>query len=109
MAIKTTKFGGSSMADATQFRKVKDIIMADPARQYVIPSAPGKRFIGDDKVTDLLYLTYNQYHSGADYRKTFDRVRDRYLSIERDLELSTNIAAELNAIEKNLISGASED
>jgi len=109
MAMKTTKFGGSSMADAKQFRKVKDIILADSARQFVIPSAPGKRFIGDDKVTDLLYLTYNQYHSGADYRESFDRICDRYLSIEKELGLSTNISTELNAIEKNLISGASED
>lgn len=109
MAIKTTKFGGSSMADAKQFRKVKEIIMADPARQFVIPSAPGKRFVGDDKVTDLLYLAHTQYNSGADYHETFERIRERYLSIERELELSTNISAELKAIEKNLIRGASED
>ena len=54
MAIKMTKFGGSSMADAGQFRKVKQIVLSDPARQFVVPSAPGKRFPGDDKVTDLL-------------------------------------------------------
>lgn len=50
-----TKFGGSSLADAGQFRKVKDILLLDEARQYVIPSAPGRRFKDDDKVTDLLY------------------------------------------------------
>ena len=57
MALKMTKFGGSSVADANQFRKVKAIVEADPSRQFVVPSAPGKRFPGDDKITDLLYLT----------------------------------------------------
>ena len=53
--IKVVKFGGSSLADAEQFKKVIDIIRAEPERRYVVPSAPGKRFSGDEKVTDLLY------------------------------------------------------
>ena len=109
MAIKVTKFGGSSMADAGQFRKVKAIIEADAARQFVVPSAPGKRFLGDDKVTDLLYLAYAQFASGASYQDTWDKIRERYCSIERELRLSTNISAELDAIAKNLENGASED
>ena len=109
MAIKMTKFGGSSMADAAQFRKVKAIVEADPARQFVVPSAPGKRFPGDDKVTDLLYLCYAQQAEGVPFDDTFDRIAARYLEIERALGLSTNIAAELNAIRKNLENGASED
>ena len=52
------KFGGSSLADAGQFKKVADIIHANPDRRYVVPSAPGKRFDGDRKVTDLLYDCY---------------------------------------------------
>ena len=51
MGIKVAKFGGSSLADATQFKKVKDIVLADPDRRFVVPSAPGKRFDGDSKVT----------------------------------------------------------
>ena len=56
MGIKVTKFGGSSVADAIQLNKMKDIILADPDRKYVVVSAPGKRYEQDNKVTDLLYL-----------------------------------------------------
>ena len=58
MQVKVLKFGGSSLADAEQMKKVAAIVNADPACHYVIPSAPGKRFDGDDKVTDLLYRCY---------------------------------------------------
>ena len=58
MSIKMTKFGGSSVSDAVQFQKVKKIIESDRSRLFVVPSAPGRRFAGDDKVTDLLYLLY---------------------------------------------------
>ena len=109
MAIKMTKFGGSSMADAAQFRKVKAIILADPARQFVVPSAPGKRFPGDDKVTDLLYLCYAQQAEGVPFDDTFDAITARYVEIERELGLSTDIASELRAIRRNLEDGASED
>ena len=51
---KVVKFGGSSLASAEQFTKVKDIICSDTDRRYVVPSAPGKRFSGDTKVT--LYM-----------------------------------------------------
>ena len=57
---KVVKFGGSSLADAKQFRKVADIIHADPERKYVVPSAPGKRFKEDTKVTDMLYRCYDE-------------------------------------------------
>ena len=56
MNVKVAKFGGSSLADAIQMNKVKEIIESDPARRYVVVSAPGKRFDGDNKITDLLYL-----------------------------------------------------
>ena len=52
--LKVVKFGGSSLADAAQFRKVKEIVLADPARRVVVVSAPGKRFDGDHKITDHL-------------------------------------------------------
>lgn len=57
--VKIVKFGGSSLADAHQFKKVGDIIKSDPDRRFVVPSAPGKRFKDDIKVTDLLYKAYN--------------------------------------------------
>ena len=56
---KIVKFGGSSLASAEQFKKVGNIIRADESRRYVVPSAPGKRFSGDTKVTDMLYTCYN--------------------------------------------------
>lgn len=109
MAIKMTKFGGSSMADATQFAKVRAIIEADKARQFAVPSAPGKRFPGDDKITDLLYLCHAQQAEGVPFYDTFDTIAERYVEIERALGLSTHIEAELNAVRKNLENGASED
>lgn len=109
MAIKMTKFGGSSMADATQFAKVRAIIEADKARQFAVPSAPGKRFPGDDKITDLLYLCHAQQAEGIPFYDTFDTIAERYVEIERALGLSTHIEAELNAVRKNLENGASED
>ena len=54
--LKITKFGGSSVANAEQFKKIKAIIQQDPTRRYIVVSAPGKRFAADNKITDLLYL-----------------------------------------------------
>ena len=61
------KFGGSSLASAEQFKKVADIIHADPHRRFVVPSAPGKRFDGDTKVTDMLYGCYDLAEAGKDF------------------------------------------
>lgn len=63
MQIKVVKFGGSSLADAQHFKQVADIIRSDPSRRYVVPSAPGKRFSGDTKVTDMLYRCYEMIRS----------------------------------------------
>ena len=64
---KVVKFGGSSLASAEQFRKVGDIIRADEDRRYVVPSAPGKRFSKDIKVTDMLYQCYYSAANGEDF------------------------------------------
>ena len=103
------KFGGSSLADAAQFRKVRDIIRMDPRRCYVVPSAPGRRFPEDEKVTDLLYQTYRARQRGEDPRPVFQRVRERYLSIVEELGLSFPIARELDEVERLIREGASED
>ena len=63
--LKVVKFGGSSLADAAQFEKVRQIITADPARRVVVVSAPGKRFSADHKITDLLYLCYAHLQYGV--------------------------------------------
>ena len=67
MAVKTVKFGGTSLCNAENFTKVKNIIMADKARKYVVPSAPGKRFPGDEKITDLLYTCYAKNSNGLSF------------------------------------------
>lgn len=65
MGVKAVKFGGSSLADAGQFQKVREILLSDPARRFVVPSAPGRRFDGDDKVTDLLYRCHFAARAGC--------------------------------------------
>jgi aspartate kinase len=109
MAVKTVKFGGTSLCNAENFTKVKNIILADKARKYVVPSAPGKRFPGDEKITDLLYLCYAKNSNGLSFDDTYEQITERYVGIEKELGLKTNIAMELSAIKKNILSGASED
>ncbi len=103
------KFGGSSLADSHQFRKVKEIILSDRDRHYVVPSAPGKRGKGDDKVTDLLYLAYNTHASGNDCIHVIERIRARYEEIAGELGLKTALEKEFDVIYQNICAGASRD
>ena len=96
------KFGGTSMADASHFRKVREILLADPRRRYVVPSAPGKRHAGDTKVTDLLYECHRRAMIGESYDETFDQIAERYLSIAAELDLSTDIQTELDTVRRNI-------
>ena len=109
MAVKTVKFGGTSLCNAENFTKVKNIILADKARKYVVPSAPGKRFPSDEKITDLLYLCYAKNSNGLSFDDTYEQITERYVGSETELGLKTNIALELLAIKKNILTGASED
>ena len=104
-----TKFGGSSLADAGQFAKVKAILAMDPARKYVVPSAPGRRFKDDDKVTDLLYRCHRQRSAGEDYQDTFDLIAARYMDIAEELGLHCDLGAALDEVNENIASGASAD
>ena len=104
-----TKFGGSSLADAGQFRKVKDILLLDEARQYVIPSAPGRRFKDDDKVTDLLYRYHKQKSAGEDYQDTFDLIAARYMDIAEELGLHVDLGAALDEVNEKIDAGANAD
>ena len=78
---KVVKFGGSSLADANQFRKVADIILADPTRRFVVASAPGKRFVEDIKVTDMLYNCYELASEGEEFEEQFNLIKERYNGI----------------------------
>lgn len=106
---KTVKFGGSSLADAVQFQKAKEIVLADPDRRYVVVSAPGKRYKGDEKITDLLYQCHALASSGAPFDHLFGRISRRFLRIAKDLSLSVDIETELSVIYESLRDGASAD
>ena len=96
------KFGGSSLATAAQFEKVAAIIRENPARRYVVASAPGKRFDGDAKVTDLLYRCYDAACAGQDPAPVLSEIRQRFADIVDALHLSVDLEPDFTAIEAHL-------
>ncbi|MDE7445041.1 MAG: aspartate kinase [Lachnospiraceae bacterium] len=106
---KVVKFGGSSLASAEQFVKVGDIIHADAERRYVVPSAPGKRFSDDTKVTDMLYECYHLAESGKDFKKELAAISARYQEIIDGLSLTISLKDEFKVIEKNFKEKAGEN
>lgn len=109
MGIKVAKFGGSSVSDAIQLAKVKEIVEYDPDRRYVVVSAPGKRFSDDTKITDLLYLCKAHIDHNVPYDQVFQVIYDRFVAIEHNLGLDVNLQEEFRLINENLQAGASED
>lgn len=107
--VKVVKFGGSSLASAEQFKKVADIIHADEARRFVVPSAPGKRFDNDTKVTDMLYECYALASKGKDYKEVLQKIKDRYNEIISELGLSVNLEKEFDIMEACFIGKAGRD
>ncbi len=100
--LKVTKFGGSSMADAGQYRKVRDIILADPSRKVVIVSAAGKRDKSDHKITDLLYLCYAHTQYGVASDQVFEMITSRYLGIRDELGLQVDLETEFAQLKQQL-------
>lgn len=98
---KIVKFGGSSLASAEQFKKVGDIIRADESRRYVVPSAPGKRFSADTKVTDMLYTCYDAAVNGKKYTAPFNEIKARYNEIIEGLGFDLSLEAEFEMIHEN--------
>ncbi len=90
------------MADAGQYRKIRDILLADPARKVVIVSAAGKRFKDDHKITDLLYLCYAHTQYGVDCDPVFDRITSRYLEIRDELGINLDLEMEFAALKQRL-------
>lgn len=109
MGIKVAKFGGSSVADAIQIGKTRNIIEADPERRYIVVSAPGKRFDGDTKVTDLLYLCKTHIEHRLPYEQLFQVVCDRYKVTEVNLGVEADIQKHLDEIRENLEQGTTAD
>ncbi len=103
---KVVKFGGSSLASAKQFKKVKAIITADKTRCFVVPSAPGKRDSKDTKVTDLLYQCYEAASTGQSYKKIMEQIQERYNDIIDGLDLDLNLDFEFKKIEENFLAKA---
>ena len=102
MKTIVAKFGGTSLADAEQFKKVKNIITADPGRRFIVVSAPGKRFPEDIKVTDLLQRCYNEAINGEPFEHTLQTIRERFQEIISGLELQFPLDREIEIILETL-------
>ena len=109
MGIKVVKFGGSSVADGIQLAKTKKIIDADPDRKYVIVSAPGKRFEGDNKITDLLYLCKTHMDQNLPYDQVFQVVTDRFAAVRLNLGLDVDMQSHFDEIGAEMKKGCSPD
>lgn len=109
MGVKVAKFGGSSVADALQIGKIKNIIENDPDIHYVVVSAPGKRFSDDSKVTDLLYLCKAHIEHNLPYQQIFQVICDRFMAVEVNLGVNVGLKEAFEEIRKNLEAGASAD
>ena len=100
--MKVVKFGGSSMADAGQYRKIRDILLADPDRRVVIVSAAGTRFKNDHKITDLLYLCHAHSQYGVDCSQIFEMISSRYLQIRDELQIDLPLEPEFAALKSRI-------
>ena len=106
---KVVKFGGSSLASAEQFEKVGSIIRAEEDRRFVVPSAPGKRYKEDTKVTDMLYACYDLAERGKDFKAELADIKKRYDEIISGLKLNMSLDEEFTEIEKNFKKKAGKD
>ena len=106
---KVVKFGGSSLASAKQFEKVGNIIRAEKTRKFVVPSAPGKRFSDDIKVTDMLYACYALAEEGKDFKKELAAIKARYEEIIAGLSLELSLDEEFKQIEKDFKAKAGDN
>lgn len=111
MGIKVCKFGGTSMADGNIIQRAAKIVQADSDRRFVVVSAPGKRFGGDIKVTDLLYQCSDALEAGDEktFQATFEKIRVRFLNIEKELGKDVGVKAGLEQVEKEMLGSAGRD
>jgi aspartate kinase len=109
MKLKVCKFGGTSVAEAAQLRRVKAIVQSDPGRRWVVPSAPGKRHATDHKITDLLYLCHEHQKRGVGFDEVFVLIGDRFRQIASDLGLALDLDELLAEIHAQISAGAGAD
>ena len=103
------KFGGSSLCEASQFRKVKSIMTSDENRKVIVCSAAGKRNKKDNKITDLLYLCYAHLQYGVDFEPLFELIASRFRSIVEELQVDLDLDQPLNELKEKMRSGISQD
>ncbi len=109
MSLKVLKFGGTSLADAEQFRRVASIVKSEPERRYVVASAPGKRFSGDIKVTDMLYNCYELSINEESVDEIFGQICERYDSIIKDLGIDLDLTEAYAKIRLSLAHNSGRD
>jgi aspartate kinase len=109
MGVKVAKFGGSSLADAAQFRKVQAIVQENSERSVVVVSAPGKRNAQDVKITESLYTCHECVRTGSGFDAVFQLIADRYLEIVRGLGAAVEIDRELAAVREGILAGTTPD
>ncbi|MBQ7831208.1 MAG: aspartate kinase [Clostridia bacterium] len=111
MGLKVCKFGGTSMADGNVILRSASIVQADNERRYVVVSAPGKRFSGDIKVTDLLYACSDAADAKdmEAFEKTFDKIRVRFLNIEKEIGKNIGIEEGMAETKAAILNGAGRD
>ncbi|MCL2433717.1 MAG: aspartate kinase, partial [Clostridia bacterium] len=102
MGLIVCKFGGSSLSDAAQILKCSDIVLADPARRYVVPSAPGKRFGADTKITDHLYTCHKLAMAGQAFDGELGVIQQRFDEIIAGLGLALDLSKEFAQIAADL-------
>ncbi len=107
--VKVVKFGGSSLASSEQFKKVSNIIHAEDSRKYIVPSAPGKRFSDDIKVTDMLYECYSLAAKGRDYKTSLNNIKKRYYEIINELGINLSLEEEFKTMEACFVGRAGRD
>ena len=107
--IVVAKFGGTSVADAAQFRKIREIVEANPERRFIVVSAPGKRFPDDIKVTDLLLACYEKAAAGQSFAAEFEQIRQRFRAIIDGLGRDFPLDSELETLRNSLLTEPMRD
>lgn len=107
--IVVAKFGGTSVADAGQFRKIREIVEANPERRFIVVSAPGKRFPEDVKVTDLLLACYEKAAAGQSFAAEFEQIRQRFRAIIDGLKMDFPLDSELEILRNSLLTEPMKD
>ena len=109
MSLKVLKFGGSSLADASHFRRVAEIVKSDPSRRYVVASAPGKRKGSDTKITDLLYKCHALASNDEDITEVFNEIKQRYIDIIDELGLDLDLTESFEKIRLSVLHSSGRD